>query len=79
MLTNDQMRPYRFQRMMECRILYRKIESALASGLRIQVTTYAHSKVYTNLEQFKLGKTGVYVARGKHWDDISGCSIRSVL
>lgn len=78
MLTNDEMTPRRFLIRMENKKLYNRILSEIAKGLAIQVTTYTKSKIYTRAEQFKLGKTGVYAQRGKHWDCINFCSIRSI-
>jgi len=77
-MTDAQMIPNRFLRMMENKRLYNSIVLEIAKGLSIQVTTYAKSKIYSRAEQFKLGKTGVYAQRGKKWDCINGASIRSV-
>lgn len=77
-MTNDQMTPNRFARMMENKKLYNFIASAIVKGYSIQVTTYTHSKIYSKIEQFKLGKAGVYTQRGKHWDCINGASIRAI-
>lgn len=77
-MTNAQMTPNRFLRMMENKKLYTRIISEIEKGLAIQITTYTRSTIYTEGGQFKLGKTGVYVQRGKHWDCINGASVRSV-
>ena len=77
-MTNAEMTPNRFLKMMENKRLYNSILTELAKGLAIQVTTYTHSKIYSKAAQFKLGKTGVYAQRGKNWDCINGTSIRSV-
>ena len=77
-MTNDQMRPGRFERMMRYKRLYASIMSEIDKGLAVQVTTYTRSVVYTKASQFKMDRLGVYAQRGKHWDDITGCSIRSV-
>lgn len=77
MLTDAEMTPRRFLIAMQNKQLYNRIMTDLSEGRVIQVTTYTHSKIYTKPEQFKLGKTGVYAQRGKHWDCINYCSIRS--
>lgn len=77
-MTNDQMKPGRFERMMRYKRLYASITAAIDKGLTIQVTTRTRSTLYTRASQFKMDRLGVYAQRGKHWDDITGCSIRSV-
>jgi hypothetical protein len=77
-MTNEQMKPNRFARMMENKTIYEKILDAIKKGFSIQITTYTHSKIYSKSEQFKLGKSGVYVQRGKNWDCINGASIRVI-
>jgi len=77
-MTDAQMIPNRFLRMMENKRLYNSIVLEIANGLSVQVTTYTQSRIYSKAEQFKLGKTGVYTQRGKKWDCINGASIRSV-
>ena len=74
----SKMTPNRFGKMMECKKLYNSIKAEISKGLSIQITTYTQSKIYSKIEQFKLGKTGVYVQRGKAWDCITGASIRSI-
>ena len=74
----ENMKPNRYLIMHENKKLYKSIIAEISRGLAIQVTTYTHSKIYTKAEQFKLGKTGVYVQRGKKWDCINGASIRSI-
>ena len=77
-MTNEEMRAGRFLRWHKARKLYGVIVKHLESGRRVQVTTYTRSTVYRSVEQFRCGKTGVYVARGKSWDCIDGCHVRVV-
>ena len=46
------------------------LNARLASGGVVQVTTYGASFLYTpkNAGDFKDGKDGLYVRRGKRWD-----------
>ena len=74
----SKMTPNRFGKMMEYKKLYNNIKAEISKGLSIQITTYTNSKIYSKIEQFKLGKNGVYVQRGKSWDCITGASIRSI-
>lgn len=55
-----------------------EIQSALRSGLRVQVSTYLRSTVYDSrhAEMFKAKDHSLYVQRGKAWDCIDYCSIR---
>jgi hypothetical protein len=78
MLTNEQMIPGRFLRMARVRRLRRAIEAAFAADGIVQVTTYTRSTVYRakHAEMFRFGRYSAYVARGKNWDCIDGCSIR---
>ena len=48
---------------------------ALIWGTRLEPIA---KEIYSKIEQFKLGKNGVYVQRGKSWDCITGASIRSI-
>jgi len=77
-MSNENMKANRYLRMYENKKLYNSIVAEIAKGLAIQVSTYTKSKIYTKAEQFKLGKTGVYVQRGKNWDCINSSAIRSV-
>jgi hypothetical protein len=72
------MKPNRFLTMMENKRLYAFIAEALAKGLSIQITTTTQSRIYGKIEQFRLGKSGVYVCRGKNWDCINGASVRAI-
>jgi hypothetical protein len=56
-----------------------EIQAQLATpGNVVQVTTYLKSTVYEHKHagMFKATNTGLYVQRGKRWDDISRTSIR---
>lgn len=77
-MDNEKMTSNRFLRMMENKKLYTSIISELDKGLTIQITTYTKSSLYNKPSQFKWGKSGVYVQRGKNWDCINGASIRSI-
>ncbi len=77
-MSNEQMKANRYMRMYENKKLYQNILAEIEKGLAIQVTNYMHSKIYTKASQFKCGKTGVYVQRGKNWDCINGSAIRSI-
>ena len=74
----SKMTPNRYGKMFACKKLYNNIATEISKGLAIQITTYNQSKIYTKIDQFKLGKTGVYVKRGKRWDCILYTSIRSI-
>ena len=78
MIANEKMTANRYMRMYENKKLYSGIIAEIEKGHAIQVTTYLASKIYKSASQFKLGKNGVYVQRGKNWDCINGASIRSV-
>lgn len=78
MITNQEMKENRYRIAMLNKRLYNGIAEEIANGLAIQVTTYGKSFVYTKLEQFKLGKTGVYAQRGKSWDCINYAKVRSI-
>ena len=77
-MSNENMKANRYLRMYENKKLYNGIIAEIAKGLSIQITTYTQSRIYSKAAQFKLGKAGVYVRRGEHWDCINGSSIRSV-
>jgi hypothetical protein len=74
----NKMKAGRYRRMYVDKKLYNEILTEIARGLAIQVTTYTKSKIYTKASQFRLGRDGVYVQRGKNWDCIRGASVRSV-
>jgi hypothetical protein len=77
-MKNSDMTENRYLIMYQNKKLYNGIISEIEGGAAIQVTTYTQSRIYTKASQFRLGKTGVYVQRGKHWDCINFCSIRPV-
>jgi hypothetical protein len=77
-MTNDQMTPGRYLRMMENKRQYAFIAEALVKGLSIQITTITQSRIYSKIEQFRLGKSGVYVRRGEYWDCINGAGVRAI-
>lgn len=77
-MTNEQMKPNRFLDMMKYKKLYTAIVAEIEKGLAIQITTYTKSSIYKSASQFKYGKSGVYVQRGKNWDCINYANIRSV-
>lgn len=76
-MTNSEMKPNRFLNLCKYKKLYSGICEAIKNGFSIQVTTYTQSRIYKSIDQFKIDKLGVYAQRGKHWDNITLCSIRS--
>ena len=77
-MTNAEMKPGRFAKAMKFKKIYAFIVRAIASGARIQITTYTQSRIYTSVSQFKLTMKGIYAQRGKNWDCIEFCNIRAV-
>jgi hypothetical protein len=78
MLANDQMKPNRYGKWAQARSLYKKIQDTFAASGIVTVATYTQAKHYDkrHAEMFRCGKTGVYVQRGKQWDDISMSGFR---
>lgn len=77
--TNEAMKAGRFLRWQKARKRVAFIETHLAAGRMIQLTTYTHCRRYTkkHLGMFRATKTGAYVQRGKHWDCIDGVDCRA--
>jgi hypothetical protein len=76
-MTNQEMKPNRFLRWHNARVLVGKINSALENGAIVQLTTYTHATRYTkkHIGMFKACKSGAYVQHGKRWDCIDGCKV----
>ncbi len=76
-LTNDQMKSNRFARWAKARKIYADIQSALADGKMVQVSTCTKAVRYTakHSDLFVCKKDGVYVKRGKGVDCINGTKI----
>mgnify|MGYP007034017986 FL=1 len=79
MLTNDQMKPNRFARWSKARKQFAFIQSALASGKTVQVTTNLRATRYTakHADLFICKKDGIYVRRGKGMDFIGWANIQA--
>jgi hypothetical protein len=75
-LTNDQMKPGRYLRWHQARVLHARIQAHLAKGGCVLVATYLKFWIHRNPEQFQCRRDGVYVRRGKQWDCINHCAIR---
>lgn len=76
MLTNDQMKPNRYGIMMKYKRMYEAICEIYKSGRKVMIATHTKATIYPSLDWFKLGKTGVYVKRGKNWDCINFSAIK---
>ncbi len=75
-MNNDQMRPGRFLRWHQARVLHAKIQAHLAKGGGVLVATHLKSWICRKPEQFQCRRDGVYMRRGRQWDCINHCAIR---
>jgi hypothetical protein len=70
-IENDQMIAGRWLRIHLGRKLYRQITETLSAGLRVQISTYTKSTLYSekHLPMFRLAANGdVFVQRGSRWE-----------
>ena len=77
-MTNDQMKANRYANAMKYKKMYAFIAGSIENGLRIQITTYTQSRIYSSVSQFKLTLKGIYAQRGNNWDCIEFCNIRAI-
>lgn len=79
MLTNDQMKANRFARWAKARAKLAKMQKALADGCTITITTYTSQVRLTakHAELLAATKGGLYLQRGKRWDNIDGCKVQA--
>lgn len=75
MLTNEQMKANRYWKMFLARRKYRDIAQHIAAGGRVMVATCTQAKVYASIDHFILGKSSLYVRRGKGKDCIDYSNI----
>lgn len=76
MLTNDQMKRYRYQRWADARRLVSRIQATLNAGGIVMMATYTQARQYdkkSHADMFKATRTGAYVQQGKKWVCIDGC------
>ncbi len=81
MLTNDQMKQGRFEKLATGKKLYNAITNHLNNDGTVLICTYTKATKYQqkHINMFKLGKSGsVYVQRGKNWDCIDFVGIKLI-
>lgn len=81
MLTNDQMKQGRFEKLAKGKKLYNAITNHLNNDGTVLICTYTKATKYQqkHINMFKLGKSGsVYVQRGKNWDCIDFVGIKLI-
>ena len=78
-ITNPQMIAGRFLRYARARNRVAWIKAQLAAGRVVQLTTYTKATSYDarQADMFKATKAGAFVRRGKSWDCIDLCGLRS--
>jgi hypothetical protein len=78
-LTNSQMIAGRFLRYARTRKRIAWIKGQLAKGHIVQLATYTKATNYHahHADMFKATKAGAFVRRGKSWDCIDLCELRS--
>ena len=78
-LTNSQMIAGRFVRYARARQRVAWIRAQLAAGRIVQLATYTKATNYDarHVDWFKATKAGAFVRRGKSWDCIDLCALRS--
>ena len=78
-LTNSQMIAGRFLRYARARQRVAWIKAQLAAGRIVQLATYTKATNYNarHAAMFKATKAGAFVQRGKSWDCIDLCELRS--
>lgn len=72
------MKPGRFLRWHQARVLHGRIQGHLARGGSVMVATYTRATTYgpCHADRFQCRRDGVYVRAGKQWDCINYCVIR---
>ncbi len=72
------MKPGRFLRWHQARVLHAQIQAHLARGGSVMVATCTRATTYGpgHAGWFRCGRNGVYVRRGQQWDCINYCAIR---
>jgi hypothetical protein len=78
-MTNDEMVPGRFQKMQDARRLYDRMACAMNKGGFAVVYTNMIARRIDQLSDVKLGRTAVYIRRGKSWDCINYCRVHTYL
>jgi hypothetical protein len=78
-LTNSKMIAGRFLRYARARQRVAWIKAHLAAGRVVQLATYTKATNYDakHVGMFKATKAGAFVRRGKSWDCIDLCELRS--
>lgn len=79
MLTNEQMKANRYQKLYNGKKTFNAIINQLQTGGDVFIVTYTRAVKYKpqHINMFRLGKSGsVYVQRGKKWDCIDYCGIK---
>ena len=78
-LTNSQMIADRFVRFARARKRVAWIRAQLGTGRTVQLATYTKATNYDarHADWFKATKAGAFVRRGKSWDCIDLCALRS--
>ena len=78
-LTNSQMTAGQFLRYARARQRVAWIKAQLAAGRIVQLATYTKATNYNarHVDMFKATKAGAFVQRGKSWDCIDLCELRS--
>lgn len=79
-MTNDQMKAGRFERWQLARRQLAWIKTQSSAGRDVYVCTYTRATRFTPKtmakgEWFKATRSGLYMARGKHWDSIDNSKI----
>ena len=79
-MTNAQMTKGRFERWAKVRAMLAAIQSHLAAGGRVQVSTHTRSTVYTakHAGLFSATRSDVNVQQGKQRVSIMYCSVRLI-
>jgi hypothetical protein len=78
-LTNSKMIAGRFLRYARARQRVAWIKAQLTAGRIVQLATYTKATNYDtrHADMFKATKAGAFVRRGKSWDCIDLCELRS--
>jgi len=75
MLSNADMKPNRYAKWARSKKIYIFMTEYLGVGGSSYIHTAYRTTVIRNPADLKYDRCGVYVRRGKHWDDISYCEI----
>lgn len=71
-MKNTDMKESRFLRWHRARQLHRRIMEHIAAGGRVVIGTYTAAKLYRDPSHFVCNRGGLYVRRGKAFDQLTG-------